>query len=112
MARSGSLIGALAAVLVLVTGVAPAVAAEPAFTVRDGVSQPVFPLADAIRETVYADTGLALDAEGAVDRVAADVIRPATTARVPVIMDASPYYQSAGRGNESEKKSYDSAGKP
>jgi X-Pro dipeptidyl-peptidase len=112
MARGGSLIGALAAVLVLGAGVAPAVAAEPAFTVRDGVTQPVFPLADAIRETVYVDTGLDLDADGAVDRVAADVIRPATTARVPVIMDASPYYQSAGRGNESEKKSYDSAGKP
>jgi X-Pro dipeptidyl-peptidase len=112
MARRGSLIGVVVALLALTVGVAPANAAPQPFTLVNGVTQPVFPLADAIRETVYVDTGLDLDADGVGDRVAADVIRPASTARVPVIMDASPYYQSAGRGNEGEKKTYDSAGNP
>src|SRR5262249_19643751 len=44
------------------------------------------------------------------DRVVADIIRPREAAaagvKVPVIMDASPYYQCCGRGNESEKKVY------
>ncbi|HEX6343207.1 Xaa-Pro dipeptidyl-peptidase [Umezawaea sp.] len=112
MTRRGSLIGAVVTLVALTAGVTPATAAAPATTVRDGVTQPVFPLADAIRETVYVDTGLDLDADGTKDRVAADVIRPATSEKVPVIMDASPYYQSAGRGNEGETKTYDSAGKP
>ncbi|SEQ47753.1 X-Pro dipeptidyl-peptidase [Lentzea xinjiangensis] len=90
----------------------PATAATPAFTLSGGVSAPIHSLADAVRETVYVDSGLDLDGDGTRDRVAADVIRPATTGRVPVIMDASPYYQSAGRGNESEVKTYDSAGVP
>jgi X-Pro dipeptidyl-peptidase len=112
MARRGSLIGVVVALLALTAGVATATAAPPPFTLVNGVTQPVFPLADAIRETVYVDTGLDLDADGVGDRVAADIIRPATTSRVPVIMDASPYYQSAGRGNEGERKTYDSAGLP
>ncbi len=112
MARRGSLIGAVVTLVALTAGVTPATAAPPSTTVRDGVSQPVFSLADAIRETVYVDTGLDLDGDGVRDRVAADVIRPDTAQKVPVIMDASPYYQSAGRGNEGEKKTYDSAGKP
>ncbi|MFI6102082.1 Xaa-Pro dipeptidyl-peptidase [Lentzea sp. NPDC051213] len=90
----------------------PATAATPAFSLSGGVSAPIHSLADAVRETVYVDSGLDLDGDGVRDRVAADIIRPATTGRVPVIMDASPYYQSAGRGNESEVKSYDSAGVP
>jgi X-Pro dipeptidyl-peptidase len=69
-------------------------------------------MADAVRETVYVDTGLDADGDGSPDRVTADIIRPSTTGRVPVIMEASPYYQSAGRGNESEVKTYDSAGVP
>ncbi|SDG92790.1 X-Pro dipeptidyl-peptidase [Lentzea fradiae] len=90
----------------------PATAATPAFTLSGGVSAPIHSMADAVRETVYVDSGIDLDGDGTRDRVAADVIRPATTAPVPVIMDASPYYQSAGRGNESEVKTYDSAGVP
>ena len=111
MTRRGSLIAAAATLVALIAGATPATAAPPSTTVRDGVTQPVFPLAEALRETVYVDTGLDLDADGVQDRVAADIIRPNTTQRVPVIMDASPYYQSAGRGNESEKKTYDAAGK-
>jgi X-Pro dipeptidyl-peptidase len=90
----------------------PATAATPAFTLSGGVSAPIHSMADAVRETVYVDSGLDLDGDGTRDRVTADVIRPSTTGRVPVIMEASPYYQSAGRGNESEVKTYDSAGVP
>ncbi|RJQ67527.1 Xaa-Pro dipeptidyl-peptidase [Pseudonocardiaceae bacterium YIM PH 21723] len=86
--------------------------ATPAFELDNGVSTPIHSFADAIRETVYVDTGLDLDKDGKTDRVATDIIRPDTTAKVPVIMDASPYYSCCGRGNESEKKTYDSAGKP
>ncbi|MEO6089913.1 MAG: Xaa-Pro dipeptidyl-peptidase [Umezawaea sp.] len=112
MARRGSLIGVIVTLLAFTAGVTPATATPPAFTLRDGVTQPLHPLADAIRETVYVDTGLDLDQDGIQDRVAADIIRPATTRKVPVIMDASPYYQSAGRGNESERKTYDAASSP
>jgi len=90
----------------------PATAATPAFSLSGGVSAPIHSMADAVRETVYVDTGLDADGDGSPDRVTADIIRPSTTGRVPVIMEASPYYQSAGRGNESEVKTYDSAGVP
>ena len=46
--------------------------------------------------------------DGVADRIALDIVRPAASAaglKVPVIMDASPYYSSLGRGNESENKS-------
>ncbi|MET8757250.1 Xaa-Pro dipeptidyl-peptidase [Lentzea sp. NPDC004782] len=90
----------------------PATAATPAFSLSGGVSAPIHSMADAVRETVYVDTGLDADGDGSPDRVTADIIRPSTTGRVPVIMEASPYYESAGRGNESEVKTYDSAGVP
>jgi X-Pro dipeptidyl-peptidase len=111
MSRRGLLLAGLAG---LVSGLvaAPAAAAEPAYVLKDGVTQPIYSFADAIRETVWVDIGLDLDGNGTGDRVAADIIRPATAQKVPVIIDASPYYQSTGRGNESEIKTYDSAGKP
>jgi X-Pro dipeptidyl-peptidase len=101
------LVGVLSGLLVV-----PASAAAPAFVVADGVTQPIHSLADAVRETVWVDIGLDLDANGVGDRVATDIIRPATAASVPVIIDASPYYATSGRGNEGERKSYDSAGLP
>ncbi len=74
------------------------------------LSDPIYDYATAIRETVYVETPLDNDGDGIRDKVVADVIRPreAATAgvKVPVIMDASPYYQCCGRGNESEKKVY------
>ncbi|WP_206796711.1 Xaa-Pro dipeptidyl-peptidase [Amycolatopsis sp. MtRt-6] len=77
------------------------------------VSEPIHDYAKAIRETVWVDIGRDGDGDGRSDRVAADIIRPGeATSPVPVIMDASPYYSCCGRGNESELKSYDSAGKP
>ncbi|MBE1465528.1 Xaa-Pro dipeptidyl-peptidase [Kibdelosporangium phytohabitans] len=104
---TAGLVGLLSGLVVV-----PAYAAQPAFVVKQGVSQPVHSLADAVRETVWVDIGLDLDNNGVGDRVAADIVRPATTGRVPVIIDASPYYSTSGRGNEAERKSYDSAGLP
>ncbi|GAA1975543.1 Xaa-Pro dipeptidyl-peptidase [Amycolatopsis minnesotensis] len=102
--------------LLAIAGTVPANAQKPpAFQVKDGVTQPVFSAAAAIRESVWVETGTDLDRDGKPDRVAADIVRPSEPAargqRVPVIMDASPYYQTLGRGNESELKTYDSAGK-
>ncbi|GAB3909810.1 hypothetical protein GCM10029964_112160 [Kibdelosporangium lantanae] len=111
MSRRGLLVAGLIGLLSGLVGV-PATAAQPAYVLKDGVTQPVFSFADAIRETVWVDIGLDLDGNGVGDRVATDIIRPATSSQVPVIIDASPYYQSTGRGNESEIKTYDSAGKP
>ncbi|MFJ1601633.1 Xaa-Pro dipeptidyl-peptidase [Streptomyces sp. NPDC088261] len=80
------------------------------------VSQPVYSYADAVRESVWVDTGLDGDADGVSDRVVADIVRPAEPARqgrkIPVIMDASPYYSCCGRGNESQRKTYDADGTP
>ncbi|GGV08396.1 X-Pro dipeptidyl-peptidase [Streptomyces filipinensis] len=77
-------------------------------------SRPVYSYAHAVRESVWVDTGLDEDGDGRTDRVAADIVRPAEPARqgrkVPVIMDASPYYSCCGRGNESQKKTYDAQG--
>lgn len=76
-------------------------------------SEPVYDYAKAVRETVWVDIGRDGDGDGRSDRVAADIVRPGeATTPVPVIMDASPYYSCCGRGNESELKTYDSAGKP
>ncbi|MER7974185.1 Xaa-Pro dipeptidyl-peptidase [Streptomyces sp. NPDC096080] len=77
-------------------------------------SSPVYAYADAVREAVWVDTGLDGDGDGRSDRVAVDIVRPAEPARegrrVPVIMDASPYYSCCGRGNEGQLKTYDAAG--
>ncbi|MEV3967664.1 Xaa-Pro dipeptidyl-peptidase [Streptomyces sp. NPDC050698] len=78
-------------------------------------SEPVHSYENAIREAVWVDTGLDGDRDGRTDRVAVDIVRPRETARqgrkVPVIMDASPYYSCCGRGNESQKKTYDAQGR-
>jgi X-Pro dipeptidyl-peptidase len=102
--RLGVVSGILA---VLLSGtVAPATAAPAG-------SDPVYDYAKAVRETVWVDIGRDGDGDGRSDRVAADIVRPGeVTSGVPVIMDASPYYSCCGRGNESELKTYDSAGKP
>ncbi|MFF5970888.1 Xaa-Pro dipeptidyl-peptidase [Streptomyces sp. NPDC012769] len=79
-------------------------------------SRPVHSYADAVRESVWVDTGLDADADGRTDRVAVDIVRPREPAaagrKVPVIMDASPYYACCGRGNEGQKKTYDADGDP
>ncbi|KPI19909.1 Xaa-Pro dipeptidyl-peptidase [Actinobacteria bacterium OK074] len=77
-------------------------------------SEPVYSYANAIRESVWVDTGLDEDRDGKPDRVAVDIVRPSEPAaqgrKVPVIMDASPYYSCCGRGNESQVKTYDANG--
>ncbi|MCA2211915.1 CocE/NonD family hydrolase [Jidongwangia harbinensis] len=87
---------------------APALAAEPpTIVVADGVTQPVFGYADAIRERLFIDSTFDSDGDGLRDIIAFDVIRPRATAnglKVPVVMDASPYYTTVCRGNEGECK--------
>ncbi|WP_327698897.1 Xaa-Pro dipeptidyl-peptidase [Streptomyces sp. NBC_00459] len=77
-------------------------------------SRPVYSYDNAIREAVWVDTGLDGDSDGKTDRVAVDIVRPREPAaqgrKVPVIMDASPYYSCCGRGNESQRKTYDANG--
>ncbi|MEV6547306.1 Xaa-Pro dipeptidyl-peptidase [Streptomyces sp. NPDC051597] len=81
---------------------------------RPGESTPVYSYANAIRESVWVDTRLDADGDGRNDRVAVDIVRPREPAdrgrRIPVIMDASPYYACCGRGNESQLKTYDARG--
>ncbi len=69
---------------------------------------PVYDYAGAVRESVWVTTRLDNDGDGARDEVVVDLVRPreAAAGRVPVIMDASPYYQCCGRGNEGELKEY------
>jgi X-Pro dipeptidyl-peptidase len=90
-------------------------AAERPYRLENGRSAPVYSYRDAIRETVWV-TAPDFDGDGEPDRVAADIVRPAETDRagvdVPVVMDASPYYLSLGRGNEGEFKSYAEDGTP
>lgn len=108
-----AVVAALAAVLTAPGATAHA-AGPGGGTVRHGLSQPDYSYADAIREAVWVDTGLDGDGDGRTDRVAVDIVRPAEPAKagrkVPVIMDASPYYSCCGRGNESQIKTYDAAG--
>ncbi|MDN3025425.1 Xaa-Pro dipeptidyl-peptidase [Streptomyces sp. S.PB5] len=77
-------------------------------------SRPVYSYDDAVREAVWVDTGLDGDGDGKNDRVAVDIVRPRELDRqgrkVPVVMDASPYYSCCGRGNESQRKTYDANG--
>lgn len=87
----------------------PSRAQEPGrIVVRNGVTQPVFSYADAVRETVYVQSSIDGDGDQQLDLLATDIIRPAATdggdLQVPVIYEQSPYYQSNGRGNEAEIK--------
>ena len=81
---------------------------NPGIVVENGVTQPAFGYADAIRERVWVEADFDTDLDGVNDQIALDIIRPALSdlsIKVPVIMDASPYYSTLGRGNESELKS-------
>ncbi|TDW97768.1 Xaa-Pro dipeptidyl-peptidase [Kribbella sp. VKM Ac-2566] len=81
---------------------------------RTKSTQPVYDYANAIRESVYVDTTMDTDSDGKDDVIAVDIVRPSEPVlngtKIPVIMDASPYYSCCGRGNESEKKTYDGDG--
>lgn len=105
---------AVAAIALTLAIATPAqAAADPAVTVANGRTQPVFSYADAIREHVYVESPLDGDGDGKLDRVRVDIIRPKQSGpglKVPVIIDESPYYDNSGRGNEAERKVYDAAG--
>jgi X-Pro dipeptidyl-peptidase len=107
--------------LALIAGVLTAlsVAATPASAstipyVHGDHTVPVYSYANAIRESVWVQTGLDNDHDGVGDKVAVDLVRPREAAaghlKVPVVMEASPYYACCGRGNESELKEYDASG--
>ena len=100
---------AAAAVLSLLVAAPTAVAVQPnpGIVLENGVTQPVFGYADAIRERVWVESSFDTDLDGVLDRIALDIMRPAATElglETPVIMDASPYYSTLGRGNEGELK--------
>jgi X-Pro dipeptidyl-peptidase len=119
--RGGFVLAAIAAASVLTCLAAAATAAEVPLDVAEqpyvlvnGVTAPVYDYAAAIRESVWVQVP-DFDGCGGPLQVVADIIRPREldgTARVPVIMVASPYYLCCGRGNESEVKQYDANGNP
>ncbi|HVV17864.1 MAG TPA: Xaa-Pro dipeptidyl-peptidase [Pseudonocardiaceae bacterium] len=100
----------------LVTLIPQTATAQPLGSIRHGATQDTYSYTNAIRQSVWVDTGLtAAGRPGGHVRVAADIIRPSEldgTARIPVIMEASPYYWCCGRGNQFQVKQYDSAGNP
>jgi X-Pro dipeptidyl-peptidase len=102
----GRLLALAAAALVAMTSAPAAAAADPpSIVVEDGVTQPVFGYTDAIRERVWVESDVDSEGDGVNDLVAMDIMRPAATAeglKVPVIMDASPYFTTLCRGNEGE----------
>ncbi|MEU3456318.1 Xaa-Pro dipeptidyl-peptidase [Micromonospora sp. NPDC006766] len=112
---------ALAAVpvaAVAVLGAAPQALAQqqaaPSIVVSDGVTQPVFGYADAIRERVFVESTFDSDGDGLRDVISFDIIRPKATEnglKVPVVMDASPYYSTSCRGNDSQCKHDDGTGR-
>ena len=104
--RLRRLVVAAAATLVAV-GAQTALAADdgPGPVVMGGVTQPVYGYADAIRERLWVTADFDSDLDGVPDEIAMDIIRPAATAgdlKVPLIMDASPYFTTVCRGNEGE----------
>ena len=97
-----------------ISGSGLATGLPPHLDARTRSTQAAYDYADAIRESVYVDTNLDTDSDGQPDEIAVDIVRPRETdaagIKIPVIMDASPYYACCGRGNESEKKTYDESG--
>ena len=81
-------------------------AQAPSIVVENGKTAPVLGYADAIRERVFIPLpGVDQDLDGQPDRTAIDIMRPKATnegLKVPAIIDPSPYFTTAGRGNESE----------
>src|SRR3954452_23426539 len=100
----------LAAIVALACWASPA---QAQIVVQNGETQPVFGYSDAIRERVFVGSDFDSDADGVNDVIAVDIIRPKATEtglKAPVIMDASPYYSTLGRGNESQLKADDPNG--
>ncbi len=98
----------------LTVAAAPAGAAGTPPHIRAGETVPVYSYENAVRESVWVQTTLDNDLDGVPDKVAVDIVRPREAAdrhlKIPVILEASPYYSCCGRGNESELKEYDADG--
>jgi X-Pro dipeptidyl-peptidase len=112
---SGVSVALFAVVLALLTpSIAVAAPSAPLSSVRDNQTQDVYSYTNAIRQSVWVDTGLTASGRpGGHVRVAADIIRPSELdgkAKIPVILEASPYYSCCGRGNQSQVKQYDANG--
>jgi X-Pro dipeptidyl-peptidase len=104
----GRLAAAVAATLITLALAPTAFAQAPSVVVENGVTQPVFDYGSAIRERVWIQSDFDSDLDGVADEIAVDIMRPAESDAgldVPAIIDASPYYTTLGRGNESERKS-------
>ncbi|GAA4610516.1 Xaa-Pro dipeptidyl-peptidase [Actinoallomurus liliacearum] len=115
-ARRGVLASIAVAAALTATGAPAAHAAKkPTIKVAGGVTQPVFSYQNAIREFVRVQSSVDSDGDGKKDLIRVDIIRPRETdagLKVPAIIDESPYYDNLGRGNESERKTYDANGNP
>ncbi|GHJ40929.1 Xaa-Pro dipeptidyl-peptidase [Streptomyces sp. TS71-3] len=111
-------LASIAITAALVAGGMPAAhaaAEQPSVKVTEDGTQPVFSYQDAIREYVNVESSVDSDGDGRKDLIRVDIIRPRESdegLKVPVIMDESPYYDNLGRGNESERKTYDADGDP
>ena len=119
------LVAVTAGLSLVVAGVSAPAAASPAPApakstassvpfVRGGQTVPTYSYAKAIHQTVFVRAPFDSDHDGKRDRIAVDIVRPseasAAHVKVPVIMDASPYFQCCGRGNEDETKTYEANG--
>jgi X-Pro dipeptidyl-peptidase len=101
-----SLVAASTALALTVAGAAhaaPAAAtvsapgsAAPGIVVKDGVTQPVFPFDEAIKESVFVETRVDSDADGRRDRVHLRITRPGATQteglKVASLVEPSPYW--------------------
>jgi X-Pro dipeptidyl-peptidase len=92
------------ALAIATSAAAPAVAQErtppPWLSVENGVTQPVFPFANVIEETVFVESDVDSDGDGRRDRVRIRISRPGETAtqgiKVPVVFEHSPYRGDGG----------------
>jgi X-Pro dipeptidyl-peptidase len=98
---------AAAALALTLTAGTKAAADPPGIVVAGGETQEAFGYTDAIRQRVLVPSDFDSDGDGVGDVIAMDIMRPAASdqgMKVPVIVDASPYYSTLGRGNESQLK--------
>lgn len=91
---------------VLVPASASAAPGVDEISIVDGETASVFDYTEAVRERVFIPVpGVDQDLDGVDDVTTVEIIRPLESdgaLRVPAIIDASPYYTTVGRGNESE----------
>ena len=107
MGRFGGRVVTGAVALAVLGFAGTARAADPGVTIgEDGKTAPVFDYTQAVRERVFIpQPGIDQDANGKMDFVTADIIRPKESGpavKVPAIIDPSPYYTTVCRGNESQ----------